>query len=231
MMMVRRAGSVSLRWLITGLALLAGPLISRAAPAVAQEPPAGPTLPAALAQVVGEPTTATTPIPAGPARRGNLPYAQVAVVDVQRILQDAAVMRSIQQQLDRQKDQFQREVGAQQEQLRVAEQELAKLRQSVAVEEFDRKRTDFESQVSAMGRALQERTRRLDVAFNQARNSAINTLDQVIAEVAKENGATLVISRQFIVYQAGTAGDITDEVMQRLNARLPEIIVNLPPSP
>lgn len=228
-MMMRRAGFSSLRWLIAGLALMAGPAISHAAPAVAQEP-AGPTLPAALAQVVGEPTSVPA-APAGPARKGGLPYAQVAVVDVQRILQDAAVMRSIQQQLDRQKDQFQREVGAQQEQLRVAEQDLAKLRQSVAVEEFDRKRTDFESQVSAMGRALQERTRRLDVAFNQARNSAINTLDQVIAEVAKENGATLVISRQFIVYQAGTAGDITDEVMQRLNARLPEIIVNLPPSP
>ncbi|SNS98926.1 MULTISPECIES: OmpH family outer membrane protein [unclassified Azospirillum] len=227
--MMRRAGFSSLRWLIAGLALVAGPAISLAAPAVAQEP-AGPTLPAALAQVVGEPTSVPA-APAGPARKGSLPYAQVAVVDVQRILQDAAVMRSIQQQLDRQKDQFQREVGAQQEQLRVAEQDLAKLRQSVAVEEFDRKRTDFESQVSAMGRALQERTRRLDVAFNQARNSAINTLDQVIAEVAKENGATLVISRQFIVYQAGTAGDITDEVMQRLNARLPEIIVNLPPSP
>ncbi|MDG5494629.1 OmpH family outer membrane protein [Niveispirillum sp. BGYR6] len=227
--MMRRAGSSSLRWLIAGLALMASPAISGAAPAVAQEP-AGPTLPAALAQVVGEPTSVPA-APAGPARKGSLPYAQVAVVDVQRILQDAAVMRSIQQQLDRQKDQFQREVGAQQEQLRVAEQDLAKLRQSVAVEEFDRKRTDFESQVSAMGRALQERTRRLDVAFNQARNSAINTLDQVIAEVAKENGATLVISRQFIVYQAGTAGDITDEVMQRLNARLPEIIVNLPPSP
>ncbi|MQP67645.1 hypothetical protein GE253_20155 [Niveispirillum sp. SYP-B3756] len=227
-MMMRRVGSSSLRWLIAGLAQVAGPAISLAAPVVTQDPPAMP-LPA-LAQVVGEPTSVTA-APAGPTRRGSLPYAQVAVVDVQRILQDAAVMRSIQQQLDRQKDQFQREVGAQQEQLRVAEQDLAKLRQSVAVEEFDRKRTDFESQVSAMGRALQERTRRLDVAFNQARNSAINTLDQVIAEVAKENGATLVISRQFIVYQAGTAGDITDEVMQRLNARLPEIIVNLPASP
>ncbi len=226
--MMWRAGTALRRCLIAGLVLVTGPAISCAAPAVAQEPTASP-LPV-LAQVVGEPAVAT-PVPASPPRRGGLPYAQVAVVDVQRILQDAAVMRSIQQQLDRQKDQFQREVAAQQEQLRVAEQDLAKLRQSVAVEEFDRKRTDFESQVSAMGRALQERTRRLDVAFNQARNSAINTLDQVIAEVAKENGATLVISRQFIVYQAGTAGDITDEVMQRLNARLPEIIVNLPASP
>jgi Skp family chaperone for outer membrane proteins len=212
-----------LRCVIAGLALVAGPVPAWALPANAD--PSVPVL-IPVAQVTDTPAVPTTS-----PRRGGLPYAQVAVVDVQRILQDAAVMRSIQQQLDKQKEQFQREVAAQQEQLRTAEQDLAKLRQSVAAEEFDRKRTEFESQVTAMGRALQERTRRLDVAFNQARNSAINTLDQVIAEVAKENGATLVISRQFIVYQAGTAGDITDEVMERMNARLPEIIVNLPSAP
>jgi Skp family chaperone for outer membrane proteins len=215
-----------LQRMFAGLALLAGPAFCWAVPAMAEQ--AAPAV-TPVAQV-GEP--AQVPVTPSPvSRRGNLPYAQVAVVDVQRILQDAAVMRSIQQQLDKQKEQFQREVASQQEQLRTAEQDLAKLRQSVAAEEFDRKRTDFESQVTAMGRALQERTRRLDVAFNQARNNAINTLDQVIAEVAKENGATLVISRQFIVYQAGTAGDITDEVMERMNARLPEIIVNLPSAP
>lgn len=214
---------------IAGLVLVAGPAFQLIMPANAQQ--AAPAM-TPVAQVADPSAVPAQPITSAPSpRRGGLPYAQVAVVDVQRILQDAAVMRSIQQQLDKQKEQFQREVAAQQEQLRTAEQDLAKLRQSVAAEEFDRKRTDFESQVTAMGRALQERTRRLDVAFNQARNSAINTLDQVIAEVAKENGATLVISRQFIVYQAGTAGDITDEVMARMNARLPEIIVNLPASP
>lgn len=211
---------------VTGLALVAGPAFCWAEPGRAQQ--AIPVV-TPVAQTA-EPSAAPVPAPLSP-RRGGLPYAQVAVVDVQRILQDAAVMRSIQQQLDAQKEQFQREVAAQQEQLRTAEQDLAKLRQSVAAEEFDRKRTEFESQVTAMGRALQERTRRLDVAFNQARNNAINTLDQVIAEVAKENGATLVISRQFIVYQAGTAGDITNEVMERMNARLPEITVNLPSTP
>lgn len=159
----------------------------------------------------------------------RLPYAQVAVVDIPTILQQATAMRTIQQQLDVQKEQLQRDVAQQQDALRTAEQELARLRQTVSVEEFDRKRTEFETQVSATGRALQERTRRLDIAFNQARNSVINTLDQVIAEVAREWGATLVISRQFIVYQAGGAADITAEVLERLNSRLPQVTVSVPP--
>lgn len=167
-------------------------------------------------------------VPQGqPSKR--LPYAQVAVVDIPTILQQATAMRTIQQQLDVQKEQLQRDVAQQQEALRTAEQELARLRQTVSVEEFDRKRTEFETQVSATGRALQERTRRLDIAFNQARNSVINTLDQVIAEVARELGATLVISRQFIVFQAGGAGDITAEVLERLNGRLPQVTVSVPP--
>lgn len=214
---------------VAGLTLAVGP-VAFMGPAYAQGSPLQPAPYVTLVQdgpVVAQPTASTAP--ALPGRRGGLPYAQVAIVDIPRILQEAAVMQSIQQQLDAQKDQFQREVAAQQETLRLAEQDLARMRQTVAADEFDRKRTEFESQVSAMGRALQERTRRLDVAFNQARNSAINTLDQVIAEVAKETGATLVISRQFIVYQSGNAGDITLEVLERMNARLPTIAVNLPP--
>lgn len=187
--------------LFTGLALVAGPVAS-------------------YGQDVAAP-------PVQAAKR--LPYAQVAVVDIPTILQQATAMRTIQQQLDVQKEQLQRDVAQQQDALRTAEQELARLRQTVSVEEFDRKRTEFETQVSATGRALQERTRRLDIAFNQARNSVINTLDQVIAEVAREWGATLVISRQFIVYQAGGAADITAEVLERLNSRLPQVTVSVPP--
>lgn len=187
---------------------------------------AGPLAGLASAQDVAPQAGAPQPQP----RRG-LPYAQVAVVDIPSVLQQATAMRAIQQQLDVQKEQLQRDVGQQQEGLRLAEQELAQLRQTVSVEEFDRKRTEFETKVSATGRALQERTRRLDIAFNQARNSVINTLDLVIADVAKESGATLVISRQFIVYQVGGSADITAEVLERLNSRLPQVTVSLPPPP
>jgi len=191
-----------------GLALVAGPMVFTAQ---AQEAPGA------------------VPAPVPTVRRG-LPYAQVAVVDIPTIMLQASAMQAIQKQLDGQKDVVQRDVGRQQEDLRLAEQELAQLRQTVSVEEFDQKRTEFEAKVSATGRALQERTRRLDIAFNQARNTVINTIDQVIAEVAKETGATLVISRQFIVYQAPGSADITSEVLERLNDRLPQVTVNLPPS-
>ncbi len=185
---------------------------------------------AGLALVAGPAASYGQDVAAPPVQAAKrLPYAQVAVVDIPTILQQATAMRTIQQQLDVQKEQLQRDVAQQQDALRTAEQELARLRQTVSVEEFDRKRTEFETQVSATGRALQERTRRLDIAFNQARNSVINTLDQVIAEVAREWGATLVISRQFIVYQAGGAADITAEVLERLNNRLPQVTVSVPP--
>lgn len=194
--------------LMTGLAMVAGPALFWGSPAWAQVP--GP---------------ADTEAPS----RRVLPYAQVAVVDIPTILQKAVSMQAIQKQLDVQKEMLQRDVAQQQDGLRQSEQELARLRQTVTVEEFDRKRTEFETQVSATGRALQERTRRLDIAFNQARNAVINTLDQVIAEVARESGATLVVSRQFIVYQAGGSTDITMEVLARLDGRLPMVTVNVPP--
>jgi Skp family chaperone for outer membrane proteins len=52
-------------------------------------------------------------------------------------------------------------------------------------------------------------------------------LIEVVAEVARERGATLVLSKSQVV-MASSAFDITEEVMQKLNAKLPEVSLAAP---
>lgn len=152
----------------------------------------------------------------------------IVVVDVQRLLQQSLANQSIQRQLGSQREILQREMAAQYEQQRQAEQELARLRPSLQPDEFDRKRIEFGNEVTATSRATQEKTRKLDAAFLQARTTMLETIRVVIGEIAAERGATLVISSEFVFYQANNRLDITDTALQRLNARLPEVKVNLP---
>ncbi len=152
----------------------------------------------------------------------------MVVVDVQRLLQQSLANQSIQRQLASQREILQREMAAQYEQQRQAEQELARLRPSLQPDEFDRKRIEFGNEVTATSRVTQEKTRKLDAAFLQARTTMLETIRVVIGEIAAERGATLVISSEFVFYQANDSLDITDTALQRLNTRLPEVKVNLP---
>jgi Skp family chaperone for outer membrane proteins len=180
---------------------------------------------ASAQQPQGEPDTKA--VSASPASgRRALPYAQVAVIDVPGIFRQSLAMQSIQLQLASRKETLQKDMLGIQEAVRQAEQELARVRQTAASEEFDRKRSEFENKVSSTARAMEERTRREDVAFNQARQRVIAALDGVVAEVAKEAGATLVVSREIILYQQKDGSiDLTQEVLLRLNARLPSVRV------
>lgn len=153
---------------------------------------------------------------------------RLVVVNVKMLLEESRAARSLQQQLDAQKETLARDMNAQQDRLSAAEQELANLRKTAAPEEFDRRRSEFEREVMATSRATQDRTRRLDAAFNQGRNQLLEALRDVVAQVAGERGATVVISSQFVLYQTDRSVDITDAVMQRLNAKLPTITVHLP---
>lgn len=152
----------------------------------------------------------------------------VAVVDTQIVLQKSLAWKSIQRQLDVQRAELTKAFGAQEETLRVAEQELAQQRLSLDPAAFDVKRREFETKVAEARRAIQERTRRLDISFNEARDTLVRTVNDVVAQVARERRLALVLRRDVVLFQSDMALDITETVLQRLNAQLPEVTVKLP---
>jgi Skp family chaperone for outer membrane proteins len=161
--------------------------------------------------------------------RAELPVSVVAVVDVQYILQESVASKSIQKQLDAQRQTYQNEISKQEEKLRAAEQELNRERGNLSADAFGQKRREFEHQVADVQRTVQARKRVLDQAFNESMTKVRDTVLQIVTEVAGEQKATLVLAKQQVVL-AEKSLDLTFAVLDRVNTKLPTVTVTVPKS-
>ncbi|EWY42146.1 membrane protein [Skermanella stibiiresistens SB22] len=153
----------------------------------------------------------------------------VAVVDVQLIMQESVAAKSIHKQLDAQRQTYQKEIAKQEDKLRGAEQELGRQRADLPPDAFEQKRREFEQQVAEVQRSVQTRKRVLDQAFNESMKKLHDGMLQVVAEVAGEQKASLVLAKQQVVL-AEKSLDLTNPVLERLNKKMPTVAVTVPKS-
>jgi outer membrane protein len=159
----------------------------------------------------------------------ELPASVVAVVDVQFILQEATASKSIQKQLEAQRETYQNEISGQEDRLRAVEQELNRQRSALPPDDFGQKRREFEQQVADVQRTVQARKRVLDQAFNESMTKVRDIVLQTVTEVAGEQKATLVLAKQQVVL-AEKSLDLTSAVLDRVNKKLPSVSVTVPKS-
>lgn len=156
-----------------------------------------------------------------------VPPPVVIVVDIQQIQQESLAYKAIQKQLDDQREVYQKEIAAQEEKLRAADQELARQRTILSPEAFAQKRREFEKQVAEIQRNVQTRKRTLDQAYAEAIGRVRKALLQIVADVAGERKANVVLARQQVLVVEESL-DVTRIVMERLNEELPTVQVTLP---
>ena len=181
----------------------------------------------ALAVALGAAVVATFPI--APVAQ-EIPTAKVAILDVQRILRESSATVSIKDQIKRQSQIYQDEIAKQEKELRAAAEELAGQRAILSAEAFARKQGEFKSRGASVEKGVRTRMRELDQARNTAIKEVERTLDRVVSEIAEQRGLNLILSRvraRSVVLYAHTDLNITDEVLRRLNERLPSVKVPL----
>ncbi|HET8729153.1 MAG TPA: OmpH family outer membrane protein [Alphaproteobacteria bacterium] len=159
--------------------------------------------------------------------RAQIEPPVIVVVDFQGIVRESAAAKSIQTQIDDLRASYQEEFVDIEEELRTAETELAKARNTLSDEDFLQRRRQFEGRVTEAQRTAQVRRAALDQAFEAAMDEVRSTLLEVIAEIAREEDANLVLSRSQVVL-ADRELDFTAEAQNRLNERLPEVAVQVP---
>lgn len=176
---------------------------------------------------------ATTALAAGlalaspQAARAELKAPTIAVVDVQKILQESTAAQGVQKAIESQRETYQKEISSLEEKLRTAEGELRKQQTILSADAFAGKRRDFEKQVADVQRTVQTRKRALDTALTDSMNQVQKTMVDLISEVAKEQGANVVLARHQVVL-VETNLDVTDVVLDRLNKKLPKVAVTIP---
>ena len=173
-----------------------------------------------------------TAIAALPARAdtptAKLPAPVIAIVDVQRILQESLAAQSVQKQLEAQRAKFQNEIEGEENGLRSAEQDLAKQRSELAAQAYADREQQLRQRFSSVENHVQERRKVLDQSFTDSMNTVRGALLDVVDHTAHEHGANIVIVKQQALWTDQPL-DITDEVLKRLDQKLPKVDVATPP--
>ncbi|HET6519898.1 MAG TPA: OmpH family outer membrane protein [Geminicoccaceae bacterium] len=175
----------------------------------------------ALGVAAAAPLLAAAPTPA-PAE--ELPAPVVAVIDYQRVMRDAAAARSIREQLEARRRQFQEEISSQEQQLHQVDKDLAQQRSVLTPEIFAERRREFEAEVAEVQRLVQQRRRQLDRASGDALDRVKQALIEVVTGMAEDWGFNLVLPSSEVLF-FGRRLDLTEEVLARLDQALPTIQV------
>jgi outer membrane protein len=175
-----------------------------------------------IAAVLG--LTALLPLGA----RGQQVAAPVIVtVDVQQILRDSLVAKDVQAQMDQRTDRYTKEVSDQENQLQKTQEELEKERTTLAPDAFNVKMRDFQRRYDTLDNRVQATRQGLQQSYNDAMTKVENTALQIISDVAAERKANLVVAKAAVLFEAPEL-DITQEVIKRLDVKLPQVQLAVP---
>lgn len=155
----------------------------------------------------------------------SLAHAQtmkIAVVDVEKILNDSMAGQSIQKQLADRREAFQKEFSARENNLVNAEKVLLEQKKDLSPDEFATKRKDFEKQILETRNLFQKRRNSLDKGLGTALGELRKSVIQVAAEVADEEKYQVVLTRDSVVIVQKEM-DITDKVLSRLDKKTQNI--------
>jgi Skp family chaperone for outer membrane proteins len=160
--------------------------------------------------------------------KNRMPSPIIAIIDVQRILEESSAAKSVQKQLETQRAKFQTEIEGEENGLRQAEQDLSKSREQLAADVYADREQQLRQRFLAVERHVQARRKVLDQAFTDSMNAVRSSLQAIVNDVAHVRGVNLVLVKQQALWVDAPL-EITDEVLKRLNAKLPELTVKMVP--
>ncbi|MCL2504856.1 MAG: OmpH family outer membrane protein [Alphaproteobacteria bacterium] len=161
------------------------------------------------------------------AEKETLPASVVAVIDIQKIMEEALASKEIQKKLDARRSQFQAEITKEENELRKAEKELAAMRDTLAVHEYSKREQQLKQRFSAVESYVRTRRKVLDQSYTIAMDAIRKAVISIIEEVSLQKGINIVIVKQNIIW-TNRKLDITSDVLTLFNKKIPKINVNLP---
>jgi outer membrane protein len=150
----------------------------------------------------------------------------IAIIDTQLLLQQAEAAKHARQQIETLRAGIVGSLQAEQQELRRLNQELVRDRASLGEEVFQQRMRDLIQKNADYQRSVQERQRKLDAASRAAAQKIEVVVHEIVDEFKKERNYALVVVRS-ATQGKPTLPDITQDVMGRLDRRLPKVEVTL----
>lgn len=154
----------------------------------------------------------------------------IAVVNIQQIMRDSTAAQNVREQLENKQKSFQAEISKKEDALHKEDQDLSKQRSVLSKNAFDEKARAFSKKATEVQKEVQSKKTLLDNAFERALNDIQKSVTDIIQDMAKEKGFAVAIPTSQILY-SDTKLDITTEVLNRLNQKMPKLEVKFDAEP
>lgn len=213
------------------LSLLALPTAAQQTKSPPVAPPAQPAqpLPAQQQPVQPAPPRPTQAQPAAPAPlRPAAPSEPlvVAVVDVQAVMRDARAAQGLKSQVDQTREAFEKDVERKKLELKGAEDELRRQQGVLSAEAMEQRRRQLERRFADARRQAEDRQAVVNRGVNEAMGKLREAMAVSVADVMKNHGVTMVLPRSAVLVFDENL-NLTREVIEVLNRRLPDLRANL----
>jgi outer membrane protein len=151
----------------------------------------------------------------------------IVIADINQILRNAKAAKDVQVQLDKAMIDYTKVVTAQENGLQKMRDELERQRATLTPDAFAARARDFQEHFDTLDRSVQANRQAMQQSYNDAMTKVDNTALQIVADIATERKANLVLTHEAVLFETNGL-DITAEVTKRLDAKLPSLAVNLP---
>ena len=154
----------------------------------------------------------------------------VLVVDTRTLRDKSKAANMVSEQLKKKGADYEKEMRRQEQPLQQEGEALQRQASSLSPETLNQKKRDFERKLREYDRAVQAKRQALQRADAEASEKIEAVILDIISEIVKERKVDLVFPRaQLVVFSP--AFDVTDEVLQKLNERLPSLTVDIVEQP
>lgn len=143
------------------------------------------------------------------------------VVDTNRIKQESRAGKEISSTIEMLRASLRQEIMTREEVIREDEKRLAQERDTLTPEDFRARVSAFEQKVLAQRKFAEEQSRRLQFTIRRAQAQFERITRNLLAAIMQEAGAELLLESSQIVL-ASEEFNITDEVIERIDAAIPE---------
>ena len=156
----------------------------------------------------------------------------IAIVDFQQVTRESKAGASIRRQVNEQHTIYQEEIKGLQDELKTERQYLQEIQKKHSPADFKKHSGGYQRKAENLQKLVNERKRQLDQMYVNGMRQIESELASILKAVAVERGIDVILNTtrdQGIVIFARPQTLISEEAKTRLDERLPDILLPVPP--
>ena len=148
-----------------------------------------------------------------------------AIVEIDKIMQESLVGKSLIQQLDKLDGDNKKEYIEKRKKLSLKKDKINTQRTVLSKEEFEKKVIELNNEFENFKNKENKKVRDLRSKRDKAMKKLLNELQQILSKYSDEKGLDFIIDQKNIIIGRSDL-DVTSEILKRLNANIKTIKIN-----